>query len=105
MDKLKVLRSLLAEHRLPRPGVSLVVDVGGANALMRELFFGKMPRGISVTNEPDELFVVDGTPVRLRFEIPYGSAFVVPEERIPPRSCCDAVAFSTLLACMSKGNA
>lgn len=105
MEKLKVLRSLLAEHKLPRPGMAMVVDVGGANALMREIFFGKMPKGVTVTNGQDELFTVDGTPVRLRFEIPYGSAYVVPEDRIPPRTCCDAVAFSTLLCCMSKGNA
>ncbi len=110
MEKLNYLRSMLKDYKRtsgkdPRRGHVVVVDVGGANMLLREVFFGKLPMGIVVSDETDELFQLDGIPVRLRYEVPYGSAIVVLDHQVPRRTCCDTTAMSTMLACMSRGSA
>lgn len=87
-----------------RNGWTIVVDVGGAQALLREVFFRQMP-GVIVSSDSDELFRLDGIPIRLRYGVPYGSAFCILERQVPERSCCDATAMSTLLCCMSRGDA
>ncbi len=109
MEKIGFLRSMLKEYKRdsgkdPSRGHVVVVDVGGAQSLLREIFFTKLPKGVKVTDDADELFSVDGIPVRLRYEVPYGSAFVIPTNILPPRACCDAAAMSTLLCAMSRGN-
>ena len=108
MEKISIMRHILAEYQLesgydPRHGHSLVVDVAGASALMREIFLGWIPRGVLVTPNEDELVQIDGVPVRLRFLAPYGRAFLVPDESIPARQCCDATAMTVMLTCMARG--
>ncbi len=103
------VRTLIKEYkrssgRDPRREHAIVVDVGGAHVLLRELFFGRLPKDVIVTDGNDELFQIKGIPVRLRFAAPYATAIVAPNAEIPPSTCCDQVAMSSMLICMTRGS-
>lgn len=88
----------------PHVGHTLIVDVPGANYILREFFFGKLPEGVAVTDEPDELVRVDGVPVKLRYETPlYGHAFIIPNGHVPARTCCDCSSMATLMCTIARG--
>jgi len=88
----------------PHVGHTLIVDVSGANYILREFFFGKLPQGVVVTSEPDELVCVDGIPVKLRYESPvYGHAFIIPNSHVPARTCCDCASMATLMCTFARG--
>lgn len=106
-EKITFVRKLFSDYRRtsgrdPQSGHSLIVDVAGAQLMLQEVFF-KLPPGIALSSDDDELFSIDGIPVRLRFELPFGSAFIVTNTNVPLRRCCDATAMSTMLVCVSRG--
>ncbi len=102
MSTLSTIREILANFQRasgvdPHVGHALVVDVAGANTILKEFFFGKLPAGVAVTQEPDELVQIDGIPVKLRYESPvYGHAFILPSTAVPARTCCDCASMATL---------
>jgi hypothetical protein len=108
LDKIAIIREVLGKYahftgQDPRSGHSIVVDIAGAQTLLKAIFV-QLPIGVFLTDDPDELFCVDGIPVRLRFTAPLGQAFVMMDMDIPKQTCCDSAALSTILICMSRGS-
>lgn len=80
--------------------LSIIVAVDGAVALMREVFFTNNKK-VEFTDDPDELFLFDGIPVRLRVKAHPGIAVMAKTVDIMPRSCCDQTACITMAMAMS----
>lgn len=81
-------------------GLSIVVSTDGAVALLREVFFKKNSK-ITFTDDPDELFIYDDVPVKLRVRSAPGIAVLAKTIDIPPRGCCDITACTTIALTMS----
>ena len=84
--------------------LSIIVSVDGAISLMRDVFFTR-DKKVDFTDEPDELFVYDGVPVRLRVIAHPGIATMARTADLPPRSCCDKTAVTTMVMTMTRVNA
>ncbi len=107
MDRISFIRKMLGSYAShsgmdPHTDHAIVVDVGVAHILMREMMF-MLPKGVLISEEADALFDIDGIPVVLRINAPHGSAFVMLISTVPPRSCCDASAMMALMICLGRG--
>jgi len=80
--------------------MSILVAPDSGLQLMREAM---MSRGTKITwtDDPDELFIYDGVPIRVRVCVSPGIASIYKE--VPERSCCDKTAMVVMAIALSKG--
>lgn len=102
LDMLDDIGKMVTECRKVRSthDLSIIVAIDGAVQLMREVFFRKHEK-VEFTDEPDELFLYDGIPVRLRVKAHPGIAVMAKTSSVVPRSCCDQTACITMAVTMS----
>jgi len=96
------IENMITECRKVRSTTDLcvIVSADGAVQLLREAFYSQNKK-IDFTEEPDELFIYDGVPVKLRVQAHPGIATLARTDDLPPRTCCDKTAVIAMAYAMS----